>query len=76
MVSPPSIGTSRLDRVVLNDWHCHTDPLGYYHWSVEAPVPEEVTLRINKRYSARYETLKTTVALSDLDGQPIILKNR
>ena len=26
--------------VVLNRWHCHTDPQGYYHWSAEAPVSE------------------------------------
>ncbi len=62
--------------VVLNRWHCHTDPDGYYHWAVKAPVPEQVTLRIYKRYSDRYETLKTTVALSQLERQPTALKNR
>jgi len=61
---------------VLNHWHCHTDPQGYYHWSVEAPVPAQVTLRVYKRYNGDYETLKTTVALSQLESQPITLKNR
>ena len=62
--------------VVLNHWHCHTDPRGYYHWSVEEPLPEQVTLRVYKRYSEDYEPLKTTVALSQLESQQITLKNR
>ncbi len=60
--------------VVLNRWHCHTDPFGYYHWSVEAPEPERVTLRVYKRYSGQYETLKATVSFSELERQPIILR--
>ena len=62
--------------VVLNRWHTHTDPAGFYHWSVEDPLPEQVTLRVYKRYSGDYETLETTVALSQLESQPITLKNR
>ena len=62
--------------VVLNHWHCHTDPQGYYHWSAEAPVAAQVTLRVYKRYSNQYETLKTTVALSQLESQPITLKKQ
>ena len=65
--------------VVLNQWHCHTDSRGYFHWSVEAPVPQQVTLKFYKRYSNQYETtgeLETTVALSQLKSQPITLKNR
>jgi hypothetical protein len=62
--------------VVLNHWHCHTDPQGYFHWSLENPLPKQVTLEVHKRYSSQYEELKTTVALSQLEGQPITLKNR
>ena len=63
--------------VVLNRWHCHTDPHGYFHWSAEAPVPQQVNLRINKNFSRRYKTLKTTVALSRIGRQPIVLpRNR
>jgi hypothetical protein len=62
--------------VVLNHWHCHTDPKGYFHWSVASPVAERVTLRVDKRYSGQYEVLKTTVALSRLERQPVILKDR
>jgi len=62
--------------VVLNHWHTHTDLRGYYHWSVEAPVPDQVTLQVYKRYSGRYETLKTTVALSQLEHRPITLKHK
>ena len=54
----------------------HTDSAGSYHWSVEEPLPEQVTLRVYRRYSCDYETLKTTVALSQLESQPITLKNR
>ena len=62
--------------VVLNQWHCHTDQHGYFHWSVEAPVSEQVTMRVYKRYSGPYEELETTVDLSQLESQPITLKNR
>ena len=62
--------------VVLNRWHTHTDPAGFYHWSVEAPLPEQVTLRVYKRYSSDYETLEATVALSELESQPITLNNK
>ena len=61
--------------VVLNRWHCHTDPHGYFHWSAKAPVPEQVNVRINKRYSGRYKTLETTVPVSRLGRQPITLKH-
>ena len=60
--------------VVLNKWHVHTDRAGFFHWSVEAPVPQQVTLQVNKKYSEQYETLKTTVPFSQLERQPIILK--
>jgi len=60
--------------VVLNQWHTHTDLRGYYHWSVESPVPDQVALQVYKRYSGRYETLETRVALSQIASHPIILK--
>ena len=62
--------------VVLNQWHCHTDPQGYFNWSVEAPVPQQVTLQVYKKYNSQYETLETTVALSQLESQPITLKHK
>ena len=62
--------------VVLNQWHCHTDPQGYFNWSVEAPVPQQVTLQVYKKYLSQYETLETTVALSQLESQPITLKHK
>ena len=62
--------------VVLDQWHCHTDRNGYFHWSVVTPVPEQVALRIfNRYYSDKYEMLETTVTLSQLESQPITLKN-
>ena len=62
--------------VVLTQWHCHTDLQGYFHWSVESPAPEQVEIRVYKRYSGQYETLETTVPFSQIESQPITLKNR
>jgi hypothetical protein len=62
--------------VVLNQWHCHTDSRGYFDWSVEAPLPEQVTLQVYKAYNNRFETLKTTVPFSQLESQPIILPRK
>tara|TARA_B100000809_G_scaffold97683_2_gene96238 strand:- start:3149 stop:4915 length:1767 start_codon:yes stop_codon:yes gene_type:complete len=67
--------------VVLNNWHTHTDADGYFHWSVEAPLPEQVTTRVDKRYSAeipgstamKYGTEKSTVPLSQIEQQPFVL---
>ena len=62
--------------VVLNRWHVHTDRAGFFHWSVAAPLPEQVSIRVYKRYSGQYETLKTTVPFSQLERRPIILPRR
>jgi len=63
--------------VVLNGWHVHTDSQGYYHWSVvEATMAKQVTLRVYKRWSGDYETLKTSVALSQLESHPIVLARK
>ena len=71
--------------VVLNRWHVHTDGAGFFHWSVEAPLPEQVKIRVykryagqrkDKRYSEQYETLKTTLSFSQLERQPITLNNK
>ena len=43
---------------MLNRWHVHTAPQGYYHWSVEATIAKQVTLRVYKRYSGDCEMLK------------------
>jgi hypothetical protein len=61
--------------VVLNRWHVHTDSGGYFHWSLQGPAPQQVTLVVHKKYNSRYQTLKTTVALSELESQPITLKH-
>ena len=46
--------------VVLNRWHVHTDSGGYFPLVVEDPLPQQVTLKVYKRYGGDYETLKTT----------------
>jgi hypothetical protein len=50
--------------VVLNQWHCHTDPPGYFQWPVESPVPRRVMLQVYKKYKSQYEMMKTTLALT------------
>ena len=62
--------------VGLGLWHCHTDSRGFFHWSVEAPLPEQVEISVYKRYSGQYEKLKATVPFSELERQPIILRPR
>ena len=62
--------------VVLNHWHCHTNPRGFFHWPVTAALPYQVTLRVGKRYVGQYELLKTTVALGQLEHEPITLRGR
>jgi hypothetical protein len=62
--------------VVLNLWHIHTDTDGYFHWSVGAPLPEQVQIRVYKRYSGQYETLKTAVPFSQIERHPIILRRK
>ena len=62
--------------VVLNQWHCHTDSQGYFQWSVESPVPRQVDLQVYKKYNSQYETLETTIALTQLERQPITLKKK
>ena len=62
--------------VELNAWHCHTDRRGYFHWSVGAPVPQRVTVRILKKYNPRYEVLKTSLGITQLASEPMTLKRR
>ena len=62
--------------VVLNHWHVHTDRAGFFHWSVEAPLPEHVKIKVSKRYSGQYGTLETTVPFSQIESQPIILPRK
>ena len=61
--------------VVLNHWHVHTDPAGYFDWPAESPLPQQVAMKVYKRYSGDYETLKTTVSLSQLESESITLKH-
>ena len=59
--------------VVLNRRHVHTDQAGYFHWSVEEPVPENAEVKVYKRYSGQYKTLSTTMPFSQIESQPIVL---
>ena len=58
---------------IYYDGYVHADHAGFFYWSVEAPLPEKVEIRVYKRWSGLYETLKTTVPFSRIGRQPIIL---
>ena len=61
---------------MLNRWHVHTDRAGFFHWSVDAPIPEQVEIRVYKRHRRQYETLKTTVPFSQIERRPIIVPRK
>ena len=42
--------------VVLDKMHIHSDPEGLFHWAIEAPVADEVTVKVYKRYHGQYAT--------------------
>ncbi|MEE3368798.1 MAG: exo-alpha-sialidase [Planctomycetota bacterium] len=62
--------------VVLNRWHCHTDPQGYFQWSVASPVPRQVQLQVYQKYNSQYETLQTTIAVARLESRPLTLQKK
>lgn len=59
--------------VVLDSWHTHTDKNGFFHWAAEAPLPDEVAVKIYKRYSDIYATLDQKFLLARISEDPIIL---
>jgi hypothetical protein len=40
--------------VVLDKLHIHSDPEGFFHWAVESPALDEVTVKLYKRYHGEY----------------------
>ena len=67
--------------VVLGLWHCHTDERGRFDWSVKAPVPTEVPVKVykrysGKRYSGQHAVVQQSMALSEIEQHPIVLETR
>ena len=62
--------------VVLADWHTHTDQDGDFHWSVEAPLPSQVDVKVYKRYSDAYDETIERVSLESIQQTPLILRRR
>lgn len=72
--------------VVLDKWHIHADADGFFHWAIEAPVPDEVMVRVYKRYNDDYEKFyekfkekfhekfKKKLSLAHIEKRPIILR--
>ena len=59
--------------VVLNDWHTHTDQDGAFSWSIEAPVPSQIDVKIYKRYSSAYGKTIERVSLESIQQEPLVL---
>ena len=69
--------------VVLDRLHIHSDPEGFFHWAIEGSVPEEVTVKLYKRYHGKYVTgpwARGTFIDSDLfllvEAYPLIKEKR
>lgn len=72
--------------VVLDKCHIHADPDGYFSWAVDAPVPEEVTVTVYKRYSGEGTfglvafqsgapgTFEGRLSVARIANEPIILR--
>ncbi len=56
--------------------HIHADPDGVFHWAIGAPVPDEVTVKVYKRYSGDYEVFEKRLSLAEIERQPIILRRK
>ena len=57
----------------------HTDAQGVFHWSLEYPLPEQVSVKVYKRYGKGGPTRVSleqhyTVPLSQLEREPIVLR--
>ncbi len=73
--------------VVLNNEHMHADAQGFFHWSLEAPLPKQVSVKVYKRFGRGNETHEGgltrvvrvsldqhyAVPLSQIESQPLIL---
>ena len=62
--------------VVLDAWHTHTDDNGFFHWAAETPLPDEMAVKIYKRYSNVYVTLDQKLSLASIEEEPIILSRK
>ena len=62
--------------VVLNRWHVHADRSGFFDWSVETPLPEQVEVNVYRRYYGHYGTFKATLPLSSIEQQLITLPGK
>ena len=60
--------------VVLNDWHTHTKQDGAFHWAIEDPVPNQIDVKIYKRYSSVYDKTIARVPLESIQQEPLILR--
>ena len=62
--------------VVLNNWHVHADRAGFFHWSVEAPLPKQVEVNAYHLHYGHYGSLKKTLSISQIESRPIMLPGK
>lgn len=60
--------------VVLDKCHVHADPNGFFCLAMDAPVPNEVTVKAYKRYDSKYATFEEKLPLLRIEKQPIVLR--
>ena len=62
--------------VVLDKLHIHADSNGFFHWAIDAPVPDEVNVKVYKRYNGDYTTFEEKVSPSRIEGEPIVVRRQ
>ena len=60
--------------VVLDSLHIHAGHDGYFSWAIDAPVPEQVSVIVHRRYDGAYKTFEGKLSPSQIEAQPIVLE--
>ena len=60
--------------VVLDKLHIHADSDGRFSWAVDAPVPDEVAVRVYKRYHDEPGKFDGKLPVAQIEAQPIVLQ--
>ena len=60
--------------VIVNKRHIHADSDGFFHLSIDAPVPRTVSVKAYKRYSDAFLPFEETLLLSQIEERPLVLR--
>lgn len=59
--------------VILNKWHVYSGVDGYFDHPIKGPLPQQVHLKIHKRYHNEYQFRKMTIPPAELEENPVIV---